>query len=183
MGGGGGCEQQRFRPACASAQSDQHLCYSLIGKYHVKTGYKRNFTILSSLCSSAEETGLSLVFPETPTTGFVTSTPNMVHPLISSQFTVIISFLSPDEKAAIFSHLPSTVISWIANLKMMVQIIPSVIFGLPSTISEKYDPVALNEGSFMNAHGNVLLNLLNKLDKKKIGGREIKCEACRAFYL
>ena len=28
----GVCEQQRRRPACASAQSDQRLCYSLIGK-------------------------------------------------------------------------------------------------------------------------------------------------------
>ena len=29
------CEQQRHRPACASAQSDQRLCYSLIEKYQV----------------------------------------------------------------------------------------------------------------------------------------------------
>ena len=34
-GGGGGCEQHRRRPACASAQSDQRLCYSLFGKYHM----------------------------------------------------------------------------------------------------------------------------------------------------
>ena len=34
----------------------------------------------------------------------------------------------------------------------------------------------LNRGSYMSAH--VLLNLLNELGKK-----EIKCEACRAFYL
>ena len=32
-----------------------------------------------------------------------------------------------------------------------------------------------NRGSYMSAH--VLLNLLNEL------GKEIKCEACRAFYL
>ena len=25
------CEQQKRRPACASVQSDQHLCFSLIG--------------------------------------------------------------------------------------------------------------------------------------------------------
>ena len=31
----GVCEQQRRRPACASAQSDQRLRYSLIGKYHI----------------------------------------------------------------------------------------------------------------------------------------------------
>ena len=29
------CEQHRRRPACASAQSDQRLCYSLFGKYHM----------------------------------------------------------------------------------------------------------------------------------------------------
>ena len=28
------CKHQRRRPACASAQSDQHLCYSLIEKYN-----------------------------------------------------------------------------------------------------------------------------------------------------
>ena len=31
----GVCEQQRCRPACASAQSDQHLCYSLSGEQKV----------------------------------------------------------------------------------------------------------------------------------------------------
>ena len=31
----GFCLQQRRRPACASAQSDQRLCYSLIGKYYI----------------------------------------------------------------------------------------------------------------------------------------------------
>ena len=29
------CEQQRRRPACASAQSDQRLCFSLIRKRHI----------------------------------------------------------------------------------------------------------------------------------------------------
>ena len=29
------CEYQRRRPACASAQSDLRLCYSLIGKYNI----------------------------------------------------------------------------------------------------------------------------------------------------
>ena len=29
------CEQQRHRPACAYAQSDQRLCCSLIVKYHI----------------------------------------------------------------------------------------------------------------------------------------------------
>ena len=30
------CERQRHRPACKSAQSDQRLCYSLLGKYNCK---------------------------------------------------------------------------------------------------------------------------------------------------
>ena len=42
--------QQRRRSACESAQSDQRLCYSFIEKYHIKACYKRNFTILTSLC-------------------------------------------------------------------------------------------------------------------------------------
>ena len=29
------CEKQRRRPACASAQSDQRLCFSLIEKYDI----------------------------------------------------------------------------------------------------------------------------------------------------
>ena len=31
----GVCEQQWRRPACTSAQSDQRLCYSLCGKFHM----------------------------------------------------------------------------------------------------------------------------------------------------
>ena len=31
----GVCEQHRRRPACASAQTDQRLCYSPIEKYHI----------------------------------------------------------------------------------------------------------------------------------------------------
>ena len=31
----GVCQQQRRKPDCASTQSDQHLCYSLNGKYHL----------------------------------------------------------------------------------------------------------------------------------------------------
>ena len=44
------CEQQKRRPAFASAQSDQRLCFSLIEKYHTLTCYERNFNFLASLC-------------------------------------------------------------------------------------------------------------------------------------
>ena len=47
------CEQQRHRPACAYAQSDQRLYYLLIVKYHIQAWYKRNFNVLASLCSWA----------------------------------------------------------------------------------------------------------------------------------
>ena len=30
--------------------SDQGLCFSLIGKYHIRTCYERNFNVLASLC-------------------------------------------------------------------------------------------------------------------------------------
>ena len=41
------CEQQRRRPACASAQSDQRLCFSHFEKYHIQTCYKQNFKFSS----------------------------------------------------------------------------------------------------------------------------------------
>ena len=47
----GVCEQHGCRPACASAQSDQRLCYSLFGKYHMITCFRLNFNFLPSLCS------------------------------------------------------------------------------------------------------------------------------------
>ena len=43
-------EQQRRRPACASGQSDQCLCFSCFGKYHIQTCYKRNCNFLASPC-------------------------------------------------------------------------------------------------------------------------------------
>ena len=49
----GGCKQQRRRLAWSSAQSDQHHCYSLNGKYHIQTCYEQNFKFLASLCSWA----------------------------------------------------------------------------------------------------------------------------------
>ena len=67
------CEKHRCRPACASAQSDQHLCYSLIGKYNISTCIKQVFNFLASLCSWY--TGLSITLSETLKTGFVASRP------------------------------------------------------------------------------------------------------------
>ena len=49
----GVCEQDRRRPACASAQSDQRLCYSRFVKHHIQACYKRSFIFLASLCSWA----------------------------------------------------------------------------------------------------------------------------------
>ena len=48
------CEQQKRRPACASAQSDQRLCYSRFGKNHILACYRRNFNFLASLCSCGD---------------------------------------------------------------------------------------------------------------------------------
>ena len=47
------CEQQRCRSACASAQSDQHLCCSLLKQYDIYTCYIQSFKILASFCSWA----------------------------------------------------------------------------------------------------------------------------------
>ena len=46
----GVCKQQRLTPAYAYAQSDQRLCYSFIGMYHIETCFKQNFIFLASLC-------------------------------------------------------------------------------------------------------------------------------------
>ena len=45
------CEQPMRRSACASAQSDQSLCYSLPGKKNSYPYYMRNLNFLASLCS------------------------------------------------------------------------------------------------------------------------------------
>ena len=47
------CKQQRHRPACAFTLTDQHVCYSLPWKYHIKTCFMQNFNILAILCSWA----------------------------------------------------------------------------------------------------------------------------------
>ena len=47
------CEQQRCRTACTSAQSDQHLCCSLLRKYDTYTCSIQSFKILISFCSWA----------------------------------------------------------------------------------------------------------------------------------
>ena len=48
------CEQQRCRSACASAQSDQHLCCSLLRQYDMYTCSIQSFKILASFCSWAD---------------------------------------------------------------------------------------------------------------------------------
>ena len=44
------CEQQRHRSACASVQSDQRLCCSLLRPYNISRFYSRNFKTLASFC-------------------------------------------------------------------------------------------------------------------------------------
>ena len=43
------CERQRHRSACASAQSDQHLCYLLL-TYNICSFYMQKLKTLASLC-------------------------------------------------------------------------------------------------------------------------------------
>ena len=49
---------QQCRPACASAQSDQHLCYSVIGNCYVLACYLENFNF--HLVLVAQQARLSL---------------------------------------------------------------------------------------------------------------------------
>ena len=55
------CEQQRRRSACASAQSDQRLCCSLLRKYNISKFYSRNSKTLASFCGCAGRFVSSLV--------------------------------------------------------------------------------------------------------------------------
>ena len=65
------CEQQSRRPACASAQTDQRVCYALLGNYKSPNSLMQNFNILVSRCSRVAD--LDLTWPEAPKTGFLTS--------------------------------------------------------------------------------------------------------------
>ena len=53
----GVCEQQRRRPACALAQSAQHLFYSPIGKNHIKISSE---ITLFQIVSLAEQAGFGM---------------------------------------------------------------------------------------------------------------------------
>ena len=49
------CEQQRRRSACASAQSDQRLCYSLLRKFNICSFYRQNLKSRISLYCWADQ--------------------------------------------------------------------------------------------------------------------------------
>ena len=53
------CEQQRRRSACASVQSDQRRCCSLL--YNISRFYSRNFKTLASFCGCADRFVYGLV--------------------------------------------------------------------------------------------------------------------------
>ena len=48
------CEQQRLRSGCASAQSDQGLCCSLLRQSNISQFYSWNFNTLTSFCGFAD---------------------------------------------------------------------------------------------------------------------------------
>ena len=66
----GVCEHHRCRPACASAQSDQRLCYSLF-ICKLATGEISVFLLVSV----AEKTGLKFALSDTMKTGFLATRP------------------------------------------------------------------------------------------------------------
>ena len=47
------CEQQRRKSACASAQTDQHICCSLPRSYNIYRFYIGNFMPLARVCGCA----------------------------------------------------------------------------------------------------------------------------------
>ena len=75
----GVCEQQRRRPACASAKSDQRLCYSLIEYYSIILKLAPSEISLFYLVSVAEKAGFGMILAETLKTGFVASMLIYIH--------------------------------------------------------------------------------------------------------
>ena len=69
------CEQQSRRSACASAQSDQHLCCSLL---HSIIPLLSKAKISGPwLVSEAEQADLSRIWSKTPKTGFLVTRLNL----------------------------------------------------------------------------------------------------------
>ena len=63
------CEQQRRRSACASAQSDQRLCFRCLDSIIPILAIFKISRL--QLVSVAEQAGLSLTWAKTPKTGFL----------------------------------------------------------------------------------------------------------------
>ena len=63
------CEQQRRRSACASAQSDQRLCFRCIDSVISLVSVPRISNLM--LASVAEQAGFSLTWSETPEDRFL----------------------------------------------------------------------------------------------------------------
>ena len=58
------CEQQRPRSACASAQSDQRLCFHYLDSVMSLVSVTKSSSLM--LVSVAEQASLSLAWSETP---------------------------------------------------------------------------------------------------------------------
>ena len=67
----GVCEQQRGRPALASMQSDQGVCYSL--NERIISGLATSTISFFYIFSVAEQAGLNLTLSKNPETGFLIS--------------------------------------------------------------------------------------------------------------
>ena len=63
------CEQQRRRSACASAQSDQHLCFRCLDSIIPLVSISEISSLY--LASVAAQAGLSLPWSQAPKTGFL----------------------------------------------------------------------------------------------------------------
>ena len=54
------CKKQMHRHACASAKTDQHLCYSLYGKYHNYMGLDVSKPVFGGLQTTKAQTSLRI---------------------------------------------------------------------------------------------------------------------------
>ena len=100
-------KQHRRRPACASAQSYQHICYSLFKSAVCKLAAGE--ILISLLVSLADETSLKLTLLDTPKTGFLTTRPILLMYFSLTQTDQLLVHLQSFSTNAVHYNVPESV--------------------------------------------------------------------------
>ena len=93
------CEQQRRRSACTSAQSDQHLCCSLVSNISLDSIVEISRLYLASV---AVQAGLCLAWSETPKDTFCRVVAQMFSVTIKAQGIILYIFIELNKYMKIY---------------------------------------------------------------------------------